>query len=251
MSATPPPPKGPLTDWLREEARAPFETPRGDVGDQVALQWLPELAEHDSRVGFAVQNLLREGDPVIVDRLLQITNNAPMRRAVLAVLPDVAQTLGAIDAAGGFSLLGRAVHALQLLKGVGAVPDATLQLLHDIDRPEHGWPTSTAVGLAVARNRFLDRIIPTLTTATPEQIDELAWVFLANADEDAVTAVLKHVGAHAPLPLREQFGAAIKRDLEAQDEARKQMLGMSVPLAPAESGAKRWLRYAGELGVAP
>jgi hypothetical protein len=59
---TPMPATGPLVDWLRAEAHAPFTQPRGDVGDQLPLVWLVPLAERDSRIPFAVGELLREGD---------------------------------------------------------------------------------------------------------------------------------------------------------------------------------------------
>ena len=60
------------------------------------LQWLPELAEGDSRVAFAVEHLLAEGDPVVTDRLLHVATNAALRRAVAAALPRAAATLASI-----------------------------------------------------------------------------------------------------------------------------------------------------------
>lgn len=106
MFTKPPPRSGPVVDWLRDEARAPFQLPRGDVGDQVPLQWLPEMAEADSRVGLAVGALLGEGDSLVTDRLLQVSTNAAMRRAVAAALAVAASTLAAIHAAPEMTSLG-------------------------------------------------------------------------------------------------------------------------------------------------
>jgi hypothetical protein len=250
MYKTAPPSAGPLIDWLRDEARADFETPRGDVGDQVPLQWLPELAAVDSRIGFAVQNLLGEGDPTVTDRLLHVATNAAMRRAVAAALGRTAPTLAATQAVPDSTMLGRAVRSLQILKDVGPLPDDALQVLHNIDRREDGWPSSLAIGLAVAADRFVDLLEPALSRVDADEAHELAWVLLANASEGDVAKVLNHAAAHASQPEREKFGEALKRDLHAQDRARQQMLDLGVPLQPRELGAQRWLRYAGYLGLA-
>jgi hypothetical protein len=208
----PPPSSGPLIDWLRDEARAPFEAPRGDVGDQVALQWLPELAEADSRVGFAVGKLLGEGDPVVTERLLHVATNAAMRCGVATALADAAPTLATLDAGPTSSMLGRAVRTLQLLRGVGALPVPALQTLHGIDQREDGWPTSVAIGLASATSRFLDLVVPALTRASAADTHELAWVFLANASEETIATVLKHVGKHASSTLRDNLANALARE---------------------------------------
>ena len=129
--------------------------------------------------------------------------------------------------------------------------DPTLAALHDIDRAEDGWPTSVALGLAQATSRFLDLVVPTLTRAGDEVAHELAWVFLANATEDTVDAVLQHVATHASLASRERLAAAVKRDLAAQEKSRQQMLSLGVQMPAIESSASRWARYAGQLGVAP
>lgn len=246
-----PPPTGPLIDWLRDEARAPFEAPRGDVGDQVPLQWLPEMATNDSRVGFAVQNLLRESDPAVTDALLHVATNAAMRRAVAAVLGAAAPTLASLQVVPQSTMLGRAVRSLQVLKDVGPLADDALAVLHDIDRPADGWPSSVAIGLAAATDRFLDRVAPTLAQADAEQAHELAWVLLANASESAIAKTLKHAAAHTSQPDREKFGAALKRDLDEQDKTHKQLSDLGVPVQSSEPGAQRWPRYAGYLGLTP
>jgi hypothetical protein len=246
-----PPRTGPLTDWLRTEARASFELPRGDVGDQVPLQWLPEEAVADSRLELAVANLLREGDPVVSDRLLDVSTNAAMRRGVVAALADAATTLRAVEVTPDWTLLGRAVRALRVLDGVLPLPDATLRTLHDIDARKDGWPTSVAIGLAAAPARFTDLLAPTLTRCSPEDAKELAWVFLANASEDGIRTALRHTASHSPTSDKDRFATAIKRELGAQDDARAQMVNMGIALPPAESGASRWARYASDLGVNP
>jgi hypothetical protein len=68
--------------------------PRGDVGDQLALQWLPALAESDSRVRFAVQHLLAEGDPLVVARLIDVADNAAMRRCARCMISTGPRTVG-------------------------------------------------------------------------------------------------------------------------------------------------------------
>lgn len=245
---TPPPPTGPLMDWLRTEARAPFEAPRGDVGDQVALQWLPELAERDSRVVFAVEHLLGEGDELVTDRIMHVATNAAMRRAVAAALPGAASTLASIPAAPGFTELTRAVFALRNFDGVTVSP-AALRVLHDIDRTEDGWPTSAAIGLALAPDDFLDRLGPALLSATGNQLSEFSWVLLGG-DEAAIINVLRAV-QNQPDSLRIKLADALKLELETKDQSRQKLaaLGFSVPAT--ESGASRWQRYATLLGVTP
>ena len=245
---SPPPPTGPLIDWLRDEAGAPFEAQRGDVGDQVALQWLPELAETDSRVAFAVEHLLAEGDRGITDRILHVATNAAMRRAVAAALPTAAQTLASVPAAGGFTELARAVFALRNLDGV-SLSTTALRVLHDIDRTENGWPTSAAIGLAVAPDDFLDLLGPAIAAATTEQLSEFAWVLLGG-DESALDKVLRAAGKQ-PDAQRQKLADAIKRELETKDQSRKKLAAVGIALPPTEPGQSRWQRYAPMLGVAP
>jgi hypothetical protein len=249
MSKTPPPPEDSLIDWLREKARAPFETPRGDVGDQVPLQWLPDLALQDSRVGFAVQQLLREGDAGVTDRLLHVSTNSAMRRAVAAALGDSATTLASIEAAGGFTMLGRAVHALQILRDAGPLPDATLTVLHDIDRRGNGWPSSLAIGLAASPERFIEQLVPALPRLTAEETHELAWVLIGNASEDTLTLIFAHVGAQASTTERANLADAVKHDLDAQAQAHRQLLDLGIALPAVEPVTTRWARYAELLRV--
>jgi hypothetical protein len=244
----PPPATGPLIDWLRDEAGAPFEAPRGDVGEQVALQWLPELAETDSRVVFAVEHLLAEGDRGITDRILHVATNAPMRRAVAAALPTAAPTLASVPAAGGFTELARAVFALRTLDGV-PLSTATLRVLHDIDRSENGWPTSAAIGLANAPDDFLDLLGPAIAAATMEQMSEFASVLLGG-DESALAKVLRAAGKQ-PDSQRDKLADAIKRELDTRDQSRNKLAAIAIALPPAESGHSRWQRYASLLAVAP
>src|SRR4051812_1631332 len=121
---TSPPRTGPLIDWLRAEATAPFEAPRGDLGDQVPLEWLPELAASDSRVAFAVEHLLSEGDPTVTDRLIPVATKAAMRQAIAAALPNAAATLASIPAAPGYPERAGAVFALRNFGGVSMSPAA-------------------------------------------------------------------------------------------------------------------------------
>lgn len=248
MYKTAPPRTGPLIDWLRDEARADFETPRGDVGDQVALQWLPELAESDSRIAFAVENLLDEGDRLVTDRLLHVATNAAMRRAVVAALPHAAAKLASVPAAGGFTMLGRAVRALRNFDGV-TLPSAAARALHDIDQPGNGWPTSAAIGLALAPNEFLDLLGPALAAASGDDISEFAWVLLG-ASEDTLDKVF-HAASAQPAPLRDKLAAAIKSELATKDQSRQKLIAIGIAVPPTEPGDQRWQRYAATLGVAP
>src|SRR3954469_4140830 len=238
---TSPPRTGPLIDWLRTEAKAPFEAPRGDLGDQVALQWLPELAESDSRVPFAIEHLLGEGDPLVTDRILHVAQEPAMRRAVAAALPNAAATLASIPAAGGFTELARAVFALRNFDGVSLSP-AAAQVLHDIDRVENGWPTSAAIGLALAPDEFLDLLPKAIAAANDKQMSEFGWVLLGG-DESALDKVLRSASAQ-PDAIRQKLADAIKSELATKDASRQKLAAIGMALPPAESGTSRWRRYA-------
>lgn len=246
---TPPPRTGSLIDWLRNEAKAPFETPRGDVGDQVALQWLPEFAENDSRVPFAVEHLLGEGDELVVYRLIHVAStSAAMRRAIAAALPHSAASLAQLHAGGGFTELGRAVRVLGNVAGLTLSP-AAAQALHDIDRTENGWPTSAAIGLALAPDEFVDLLPSAVMAATDEQIREFALV-LIGASEAALDKVFR-AAATQPDAVRQKLADAVKGELETKDQSWQKLAAMGFSLPPTESGASRWQRYAPLLGVTP
>src|SRR5258706_13448811 len=93
------PPRGQLVDWLRAEASQPFELPMGDVGDQLALQWLTRLFVEQpneiSRLGYAVEALLGEGDLEVSRRRLEWASAGPpsYRSAVSRAVGKARQVL--------------------------------------------------------------------------------------------------------------------------------------------------------------
>ncbi|MDB4965495.1 MAG: hypothetical protein JWN44_1184 [Myxococcales bacterium] len=250
----PMPPAGPLLDWLRAEAQAPFQEPRGDTGDQLALQWLAAAAKQDSRVPFAVEHLLREGDPRVCERILRVANlaEAPpaLKSAVARALdPVTAAQLRATTTPSGHSLLGLAVRALRNPKDA-QLSAAIVPVLHDIDDARDGWPSSVAIGLTVDANRFVDRLDDALQKMSPEDAAELSFILL-QGDEPAIRTALQHAGGNPSTQARQQLGDAVHRELDTGDDARRRLTAMGVKLPARESGADRWSRYATDLRLAP
>jgi hypothetical protein len=120
--------------------------------------------------------------------------------------------------------------------------------LHDIDRTENGWPTSAAIGLALAPDEFLDLIAPALDAANGDRLSEFALVLLG-AEDAALDKVLRSVAAQRTL-LRDKLAAAIKTEVETKEQSRQKLLALGFALPPTEDAHERWRRYAALLGVA-
>jgi hypothetical protein len=249
------PTAGPLIDWLRNEARQPFEQPRGDVGDQVPLQWLLPVAQRDSRVAFAIEHLVREADSLVAARLLRLAilpeTPPTVKSAIARALGNGgARNLASVDAGSGFSLLGLAVRTMRLPRETGAISANALAALHDIVDRKDGWPTSIAVGLTSNPSQFVDVLEASSARLSDADAAEIAFVLL-QADESRIAAALREITRATSPTTRARIGAAIKQDLDESEAARQQMLNMGVKLSPLEPTADRWNRYAQQLGIAP
>jgi hypothetical protein len=126
---------------------------------------------------------------------------------------------------------------------------AALGVLHDVDRTENGWPTSAAIGLALAPDDFLDLLPKAVAAATSEQMSEFGWVLLGG-DESALAKVFGAASGE-PDAVRQKLADAVKDNLAEKDRSRQKLAAIGMTLPPAEPGASRWQRYAPLLGVAP
>ncbi len=252
---TPMPAKGPLIDWLRAEAKEPFEQPRGDVGDQVALQWLVPLVEQDSRLPFAIGELLREGDYLVCERLLKLATLAAagpqLGSAVARVLAAVAPTLAQLQD-GDRTLLRPAVEALSVTSSLAEpLPPDALATLRAIDRREDGWPLSLAIALIGDANAALDLVAPAAARMNDDDVRRFTFELVALADEPTQAATMRRIGQEASAAVCAHVGAGLQRQLAEFDEHRRQLVAMGLTPPPRESGADRWLRYAPALGLTP
>jgi hypothetical protein len=252
---TPLPAAGPLVDWLRAEAQAPFTQPRGDVGDQLPLLWLVPLAERDARIPFAVGELLREGNLMVSRRLLQVAVLAEagpqLRSSVARVLADVAPTLAALHD-GDRSLLRVAVETVALpARMAGPLPPDALATLRTIDRREDGWPLSLAITLIGDVAAALDLVAPAAARMKDDDMPQFMLELAAIASEAVVAATLQRIAADATPAVCTHVGAGLKAQLAQFDEYRDTMVAMGITLPPRESGASRWQRYVPLLGLTP
>ena len=252
---SPMPAKGPLIDWLRAEAQEPFDPPRGDVGDQVALQWLVPLVEQDSRLAFAIGELLREGDYVVCERLLKLATLAAagphFGSAVARVLADVAPTLAQLHD-GERTLLKPAVEALTATTSLAEpLPQAALATLRAIDRREDGWPLSLAIALIGDVSAALDLVASAAARMNDDDARRFTFQLVAVADEPTQAATMQRLGAEASPAVCAHLGAVLQQQLAQIDEYRRRLVAMGATLPPRESGADRWLRYAPALGLTP
>jgi hypothetical protein len=254
MSAADMPRSGPLSDWLRDEARKPFEIPRGDVGDQLPLQWLSELMRGDTndarRLVDAVEALLAEQDPLVVSRILTVAElaEAPprLRSAVARALPS-AGAFWAATPDGSGTLLRAAVQSLAALDRLAEpLPAGALAVLAGVDRPEDGWPLSAAVALAADYAGFRDLLVPTVERAEPSR---LALTLLVHGGDELKQDGFERIGREASPAARDRFAAALKEQVHARARVREQLERAGVKLPPADAPDVEWSRYAARLGV--
>jgi hypothetical protein len=254
-----PPASGPLTDWLREEARQPFEAPRGDQGDQLPLQWLIEFMGQDpslaKRVAGAVEELLGESDSRVTERILTIAAlpeaSPTLRSAVANAIGRHADTLAKSAGVMGEPLLAAALRSLQTNRFTKPLSNETIAALEKIERPEEGWPLSVLIGLFADGDRFVGRLVPTLLQLGDEQMDRFVGGLLACGGEALVRVALERIGREAPKPLRQKVAKAVKAKHDELADAREQLVRMGVKVAPADPRKVVWARYAGWLGISP
>ncbi len=252
-----PPPTGLLYDWLRTEAQRPFEQPRGDVGDQLPLQWLNQAIDKDptnaARLVAAVEQLLGENDPVVSARILDVASlpeTSPLLRAAVAsAIGRNPQALAGLADGTRGTLLGTAVRALGSGKVAGPLDNDTLDTLLAINRPEDGWPESVRIGLTAGDARFLPKLTSTLAQASDEQLQRFVLGLLATTDSRTVKEGLERVGREAPSVVRDRVAAAVKAKVYELGEARERMRKMGVALPNFDPPQVEWARHAASLGV--
>jgi hypothetical protein len=250
------PAQGSLVDWLRDEAARFFEQPRGDVGDQLPLQWLTRLfadrPQDVSRLAFAVEVLLGEGDVEISRRLLEVLSEAPpaYRSAVARAVGKHATVLGSVAVpASGRSLLGLAVASLAQDRLAEALGDDTLAVLAGIDRAEDGWPTSVAIGLWADYRRFSQAWMSALATLTGPQLDRFVLDVLSWVGEPTTTEGFEQVGRESDASFRQKVGEAVKRQIDELAASRRVMEQLGIKLPPADPPDVRWKNAATRLNV--
>jgi hypothetical protein len=251
MPTSPIPSTGSLVDWLRSEAQRPFQEPRGDEGDQIALQWLQPLVDRDPRIAAAVVELLGEGDRMVTTRLLQLAAapdaTASLRGAVARAIAKHHQTLAAVQCSSDQTALGLAVYAMW---PPPPLADDTLAALHDVQKPEDGWPLSVRTGIVTDLPRFSDRLVGDFARMTDrEQRNVLLEVF-ARASEQTLLDMFAQLASEADAALIARVAQATKATLDDLDEARRFAAARGTHLT-GDDGATRWARYAAALGVQP
>jgi hypothetical protein len=250
------PPRGPLVDWLRSEAARPFELPRGDVGDQLPLQWLTRLfveqPQDASRLAFAVEALLGEGDLEISRRLLEVLSDGPpaYRSVVARAVGKYSKILSnVIVPSSDRTLLGLAVSSLSQDRLAEPLSDETLAVLEGIDRVEDGWPTSVAIGLWADYPRFSDRWMDTLTRLSDPMLARLILDVLAWVGEPTTTDGFERVGRECSDALRQRIAEAVKLQIHELADSRRMMEQMGVKLPPIDPPDVRWASAAARLKV--
>jgi hypothetical protein len=252
------PPVGPLVDWLRGEAGLPFEEPIGDVGDHLPLMWLTRMVRDQpqdaSRLGFAIEVLLGEGDLEISRRILDVLSGAPpaYRSAVARAVGKHSQVLASVDVPdANQTLLGAAVRPLAQDRLAEALSDETLQVLARIDRSEDGWPTSLAIGLWADYARFADALVAAVARLDGPPLDRFLLDVMSWVGEPTTTEGFERIGRETSDELRRRFGAAVKRQIDELAESRKMMLQMGVQLPPQDPPDVRWAAAAARLQIQP
>jgi hypothetical protein len=250
------PARGQLIDWLRDEAGKPFETPRGDVGDQLPLQWLArqfvEMPQEVSRLTHAVEALLGEGDLEISRRLLEVISDGPpaYRSAVARAVGKHAQVLGAVDVPGANrTLLGLAVASLGGDRLAEPLGDDTLAALGAIARPEDGWPASVAIGARADYPRFADALSDALQTLDGAPLDRFDLDLYGWVGPPATTDGFDRLGREASDEVRRRVGAAIKRQIDELAEARRTLEQLNIPMPPVDPPDVRWADAARRLQI--
>jgi hypothetical protein len=248
---TPIPASGSLVDWLRNEARQPFTEARGDAGDFIALQWLLPMVDRDPRIATAVVDLLGEGDALITTRLLQLAAapdaTATLRAAVARAIAKHGRTLAGLQLSDEQTALGQAVYAMWPSPPLS---DETLAALHDVQRPEDGWPLSVRTGIVADLPRFQDRLVGDFGRMSDREQREVMRGLLASANEKTILDVLEQLARDGDAALVARVSQATKSTLDDFDEARS-FAAKSGTKLPGDDGATRWLRYAAKLGVQP
>jgi hypothetical protein len=257
MGYTQPIPSGPLTDWLRAEALKPFDPPRGDQGDQVALQWLTyvptEGDELTRRLASAVEALLGDGDPQIAERVIEVTPQLPptIRSAVARAVGKHAIQLQTMPRPV-LSFLGAAVHGLQGGRLAEPLPPETLDRLLTIDSLRDGWPVSVELGLLARDPRFLDVLVQAVERMSDSQLDNMLLGLLneQGVGGHAAEASLERIGSEAGTAMRARVGEAVQRVLN-HIAGRREMLirDMGITLPPRDPVGVEWPRHAKRLGV--
>jgi hypothetical protein len=250
------PPAGPLHDWLRQEAALPFEEPRGDVGDALPLQWLTRLFVEKpgevSRLAFAVEGLLGEGDIEVSRRLLDVLPEAPAayRSAVARAVGNHRQVLAGVSIpSAGKTLLGAAVESLRQDRLAEPLSDQTLTALESIDRPEDGWPASLAIGLWADYSRFSPALVAALGKMSEPVLERFILDVMSWVGEPTTTEGFERVGREADAPLRGKVGGAVKRQIDELAASRRMMEQLGVKLPPQAPPDQRWADAARRLGV--
>ncbi|MGZ3426458.1 MAG: hypothetical protein ACXVCV_07410 [Polyangia bacterium] len=247
---SPIPASGPVVDWLRNEARQPFTEARGDVGDFIALQWLLPMVDRDPRIPAAIVDLLGEGDELVTTRLLQLAAapdaTATLRAAVARAIAKHHRTLAGLSL-GDQTALGMAVYAMWPSPPLA---DDTLDALHDVQRPEDGWPLSLRTGIVADLPRFQDRLVGDFARMSDREQREVMRGLLARASEKTILDVLEQLARDGDAALVARVAQATRSTLDDFDEARSFAAKAGTTL-PGDDGAKRWPRYAAKLGVQP
>ncbi len=246
---TPIPARGSVVDWLRKEAREPFMEARGDVGDLIALAWLLPMIDHDRRISAAIVDLLGEGDALVTPRLLELAAtpdaSAKLRAAVARAIAKHHETLASVPISSEKTALGCAIDAMW---PAPPLSDDTLDVLHDVQRPEDGWPLSLRTGIVADLPRFADRFVGDFDRMSDGEQREVMRGVLTRATENTILALFERLAREASAPIVARVAHATKSTLDELDEARTFAAKAGTTL-PGEDGATRWPRYAARLGV--
>lgn len=251
----PPPSAGPLADWLRQEARAPFVAPRGDEGDALPLAWLvPAIASgelDEDRLSDALTALLGEADAEVSRRLLEASSLDPppsLRAAVARAVALSSTTLAALDqGAGVYSLLKLAVHLLDLGDVADPLSPETLEALAHISSERDGWPVSVAVGLRGDPDRFVPLGADVVTRAT-DAAHQRFWLSAIRLPESTLASLLPSLRAEGS-GVAAWAGEALQEALTTRERARQFAAQAGHLLPTEESATMRWARYASALGL--
>jgi hypothetical protein len=256
MSAAPIPPAGPLTDWLRDEARHPREY--GRAGEYPPMFWLAQYLNENppdaDRIDAAVEALLGEGDAAVSFHLLSAARSGPpsLRAAVARAVGAHAATLARLQGPHGRSLLADAVDAIRTwvsARSGAAAPSATVEVLSNITRREDGWPTSLLLGLIIDFARFAPRLVPALQQLGPDEQQRFLLAIVISA-EPQLAAIVDRIAAEAPDDLKRQVAAHLESSLAQLAESRASLASLGIAPPDRDPPDIEYARYAARLGIA-
>jgi len=128
--------------------------------------------------------------------------------------------------------------------------DDTLDVLHDVQRSEDGWPLSLRTGIVADLPRFEDRLVGDFDRMSDREQREVMRGVLARATEKTILEVMERLARDGDAALVARVAQATKSTLDDFDEARSFAAKAGTKL-PGDDGGTRWPRYAAKLGVQP